>query len=76
MHNFQQNKAILNLIHIATLIFRVVIPYLLTKIFQEFTNFECSNLGTPWETEGCTPTPYPSLDKLEFTVVKISLVIF
>ena len=26
--------------------------------------------------EGCTPTPYPSLDKLEFTGVKISLVIF
>ena len=62
--------------HVATLIFRVVNPYSLTKKVQEFTNFECFNLGTQWRAEGCTPTPYTSVDKLEFTGVKILLVIF
>ena len=63
--------------HIATLIFRVANPYSLTKKLLEFTSFECFNLKTHrWGTEGCTHTPYPSLDKPEFNGVKILLVIF
>ena len=40
------------------------------------TNFECFNLGTQFGTEGCTPPPSRSLDKLEFTGAKILVLIF
>ena len=41
--------------YIATLIFRAANQYSLTKKLQEFTNFECFNLGMQLEMEGCTP---------------------